>query len=144
MDNPLLLLFLFTGIGITIGMFTIVITVIRALNASPKDTTAVLFSAAFYFFPLMTKLLYAFILTVVASTQADIVGRPIIIAGLLFGLTAILQGGLGMAFIRPTVTQTRSESFGKLPLRLAAMGVVETIATMTMIFTIILSQMPAK
>ena len=142
MNNPLLL-FLFTGIGITIGMFTIVITVLRALSASPKDTSAVLFSAAFYFFPLMTKLVYAFILTVVANTQANPIGQPLIIAGLLFGLTAILQGFLGMAFIRPTITQTRAESFEKLPLRLAAMSVVETIATMTMIFTIILSQTPA-
>jgi hypothetical protein len=144
MNNPQLLLFLFSGIGITIGMFTIALTVIRALKASPQDTSAVLFSAAFYFFPLMTKLLYAFVLTVVASTQANLIGQPIIIAGLIFGAVAILQGLLGMVFIRPTVKQTRTESFSQLPLRLAAMGTIETIATLTMVFTIILSQMPAK
>ncbi len=144
MNNPHLLLFLFTGIGLVIGMFAILLVTLRILKSSPKALSAVLFSGAVYFIPLMTKLLYAVILTLVSHQQAALIGRPIVIAGGLFGLVAITQGLLGATFMRPTVSQTRAESFSHLPMRLAIMGVIETVATMTMIFSIILSNANAQ
>ena len=144
MNNPLLLLFLFTGIGIVIGMFAIAIAVIRTLKTSPDDTSAILLPSVVYIAALMSKPIYAFILTVVAQTQTNLIGSPLLIAGALFGLVAITQGCLGASFMRPTPSLSRTDAFSKLPLRLAVMGTIETIATMTMVFTIILTNTNAQ
>jgi hypothetical protein len=144
MDNPLLQLFLFTGIGVIIGMISVAFAFFRLLKSKPTDLSALLFSAVIYFFPLMSKPIYAFILTIVSQTQPSLTGDFFMVAGILFGLVAATQGLLGVAFMRPLAKTTHADALLKLPMRLAIMGVIETVATMTMIFTIILSNANAQ
>lgn len=144
MDIPLLHLFLFTVIGVIIGTIAVAAALVRLLKQKPTGQSFALISAVIYFVPLMTKPIYAFILTLVSQNQPTLTGNILTIAGILFGLVAATQGLLGAAFIRPLPNKARTETLFKTALHLMIMGAIETVATMTMIFSIILSNMRAQ
>lgn len=131
MNNPYAILFLATAIGIVAGLLAGIIATLKALQKETTNPLPILLSAAFLFVPLMSKAIYAFILFIATQDVAETALGILPIAGIVFGVVALAQGLVGVIFMKRSTDTTR------VPFRLMVTGAIETIATLTMVFTII-------
>ena len=131
MNNPYAILFLATAIGIVAGLLAGIIATLKALQKETINPLPILISAALLFIPLMSKAIYAFILFIATQDVAETALGILPIAGIVFGVVALAQGLVGAIFMKRSTDTTR------VPFRLMATGAIETIATLTLVFTII-------
>ena len=131
MNNPYTILFLATAIGIVAGLLAGIIATLKALQKETTNPLPILLSAAFLFVPLMTKAIYAFILFIATQDVAETALEILPIAGIVFGVVALAQGLVGVIFMKRSTDSTR------VPFRLMVTSAIETIAILTMVFTII-------
>ena len=131
MNNPYAILFLATAIGIVAGLLAGIIATLKALQKETINPLPILISTALLFIPLMSKAIYAFILFIATQDVAETALGILPIAGIVFGVVALAQGLVGAIFMKRSTDTTR------VPFRLMATGAIETIAILTMVFTII-------
>ena len=136
MNNPYALLFLATGIGIVAGLLAGIIATLKALQKETTNPLPILISAALLFAPLMSKAVYAFIIFIATQDVAETALGMLPIAGIVFGVVALAQGLVGAIFMK------RATDTARVPFRLMATGAIETIATLTMVFTLIQTTNP--
>ena len=136
MNNPYAILFLATGIGIIAGLLVGIIATLKALQKETTNPLPILISAALLFAPLMSKAIYAFIIFITTQDVAETALGMLPIAGIIFGVVALAQGLVGAIFMK------RSTDTARVPFRLMATGAIETIATLTMVFTLIQTTNP--
>jgi hypothetical protein len=131
MNNPYTILILATAIGIVAGLLAGIIATLKALQKETTNPLPILISAAFLFVPLMSKAIYAFFIFITTQDVAETALGILPIAGIVFGVVALAQGLVGAIFMKRSTDSTR------VPFRLMVTGAIETIATLTMVFTII-------
>ena len=136
MNNPYSILFLATGIGIIAGLLTGIIATLTALQKETSNPLPILISAALLFAPLMSKAIYAFIIFIATQDVAETALGMLPIAGIVFGVVALAQGLVGVIFMK------RATDTARVPFRLMVTGAIETIATLTMVFTLIQTTNP--
>ena len=131
MNNPYTILFLATAIGIVAGLLAGIIATLKALQKETTNPLPILISAALLFIPLMSKAIYAFFIFITTQDVAETALEILPIAGIVFGVVALAQGLVGALFMKRSTDTTR------VPFRLMTTGAIETIATLTMVFTLI-------
>ena len=136
MNNPYTILILATGIGIVAGLLTGIITTLKALQKETTNPLPILISAALLFAPLMSKAVYAFIIFIATQDVAETALGMLPIAGIVFGVVALAQSLVGVIFMK------RATDSARVPFRLMVTGAIETIATLTMVFTLIQTTNP--
>ena len=136
MNNPYTLLILATGIGIVAGLLAGIIATLKALQKETTNPLPILLNAAFLFVPLMSKAIYAFIIFIATQDVAETALGMLPIAGIVFGVVALAQGLVGVIFMK------RATDTARVPFRLMVTGAIETIATLTMVFTLIQTTNP--
>ena len=136
MNNPYTILFLATAIGIVAGLLAGIIATLKALQKETTNPLPILLSAALLFIPLMSKAIYAFIIFIATQAVAETALGMLPIAGIIFGVVALVQGLVGAIFMK------RSTDTKHVPFRLMATGAIETIATLMMVFTLIQTTNP--
>lgn len=136
MNNPYTILILATAIGIVAGLLAGIIATLKALQKETTNPLPILLSAALLFVPLMSKAIYAFIIFIATQAVAETALGMLPIAGIVFGVVALVQGLVGVIFMK------RSTDTKHVPFRLMATGAIETIATLMMVFTLIQTTNP--
>ena len=136
MNNPYTILILATAIGIVAGLLAGIIATLKALQKETTNPLPILISAALLFVPLMSKAIYAFIIFIATQAVAETALGMLPIAGIVFGVVALVQGLVGVIFMK------RSTDTKHVPFRLMATGAIETIATLMMVFTLIQTTNP--
>ena len=131
MNNPYTILFLATAIGIVAGLLAGIIATLKALQKETTNPLPILLSAAFLFVPLMSKAIYAFFIFITTQDVAETALGILPIAGIVFGVVALAQGLVGAIFMK------RATDTARVPFRLMVTSAIETIAILTMVFTII-------
>ena len=136
MNNPYTILILATGIGIVAGLLAGIIATLKALQKETTNPLPILLNAAFLFVPLMSKAIYAFIIFIATQAVAETALGMLPIAGIVFGVVALVQGLVGAIFMK------RATDTAHVPFRLMVTGAIETIATLMMVFTLIQTTNP--
>jgi hypothetical protein len=143
MDNPISMLLLLTGGGVFIGMLAATLEAIRLLQAKKSEQDganvilSVLFGGFIFLCTPVVKMFYAVIVSIGAAQKAEVSPNVMMVTGVLFAVVAIVQGLLASRFAKASETDTLAVISAKLPLRLLGLFLIEVVAIVAMVFTLI-------